>query len=80
MKKWQDKVMMILGFGFGFMLIPMLLDSLNGNTVNIITACLTSIALYITAYCMYTLDLKLSFTSNMFSASMWGILAILSFL
>ena len=78
MKKWQDKVMMIVGFCFGFMLIPMFIDSLNGNPTNSISAGLTMIGVYIISICTYTLDLKLSFVSNLFTGSMWTILFILS--
>jgi hypothetical protein len=77
LKKWQDKVIMVVGFGFGFMLIPMLIDSINGYTVNLVSSGLTALGLYTMSYCFFTLDMKLAMLSNMFSATMWAILFIL---
>jgi len=77
MEKWQDKVIMIVGFLFGFMLIPMVIDSLDGMTVNLITSFNTMVGLYIIAFCFWTMKLKLSFISQVFSGSMWAVLFIL---
>lgn len=77
MKSWQDKVIMLVGLSFGFMLIPMVLDSQNGQTVSILTSLPTTIDIFILAYCFYTLHLKLAFVSNIFSGSMWALLFIL---
>jgi len=77
MKSWQDKVIMLVGLSFGFMLIPMVLDSLNGQTVSALTSFPTTIGIFILAYCFYTLHLKLAFISNIFSGSMWALLFIL---
>jgi hypothetical protein len=68
---------MIVGFLFGFLLIPMIIDSLNGSHVNILSSFLTMIGLYVMAICFYTLKLKLSFVANTFSATMWLVLFIL---
>ena len=77
LKNWQDKVIMIIGFLFGFMLIPMIIDSINGSTVNIFSSFLTMLGLYILAFCFWTLEMKLSFISQLFVGSMWLILFIL---
>ena len=77
MKKWQDKVIMIVGFTFGFMLIPMIIDSFKGFTVNVLSSFLTTIGLYIIAFCFFTLKLKLSFIAQLFTGTMWLILFIL---
>jgi len=77
MKTWQDKAIMLVSFLFGFLLIPMIMDSLNGNKVNILSSSLTMVGLYVMAICFYTLKLKLSFVANTFSASMWTVLFIL---
>lgn len=77
MKKWQDKVIMVFGFLFGFMLIPMVIDSFNGSPVNVVSSFLTMVGLYIIAFCFWTLKLKLSFISEIFVGSMWAILFIL---
>jgi len=76
-QKWQDKVITIVGIAFGFMLIPMILDSLNGQTVNLWSSSLTAIGLYVLSYCFFTLDLKLSSVSNLFVAVMWSIIFVL---
>ncbi len=76
-RKWQDKVITIVNLLFGFMLIPMIIDSLNGQTINIISSLLTMIGLFTLAYCFLTLKLKLSFISGLFSGTMWAILFIL---
>lgn len=80
MEKWQDKVIMVVNFLMGFMLIPMLVDSLNGITVNPISSGLTMVGLYILAYCFWTLKLKLSFIALIFSATMWLSLFVLAVL
>lgn len=77
MESWQDKVIMVVGFLFGFMLIPMIIDSLHGQTVNIISSFLTMCGLYIMAICFWTLKLRLSFVANIFSGTMWAILFVL---
>lgn len=77
MKSWQDKVIMLVGLSFGFMLIPMVLDSLNGQTVSLLTSLPTALGLFILSYCFWTLNLKLSFVANIFSGSMWALLFIL---
>lgn len=77
MKRWQDKIIMIIGILFGFMLIPMVIDSLNGNLVNPISSGLTATGAYILAYCFYTLDLKLSTISSLFTGFVWTLLFIL---
>ena len=75
---WQDYVISIIGFSFGFMLIPMIRDSMKGRTVNIYSAGLTAFGLYMISICFLTLDLWLSYISNMFCATMWIILFYLS--
>jgi len=77
MKTWQDKVIMVVGFLFGFMLIPIIIDSWNGQTINIFSTFLTTIGLYTIAICFWTLKLKLSFISESFAGTMWLILFIL---
>lgn len=77
MKSWQDKVIMVIGFLFGFMLVPMIIDSLHGQTVNVFSSFLTACGLYILAICFWTLKLRLSFIANMFSGTMWLILFVI---
>jgi len=75
---WQDIVISIVGMSFGFMLIPMIKDSLKGKTINPLSAFLTMMGIYIIGITMYTLELYLSVISQLFSGTMWAILFILS--
>ena len=63
MSVWQDKVISIIGFLFGFMLIPMIIDSFKGMPVNSISSGLTMTGLYIMAFTFWTLKLRLSVIS-----------------
>lgn len=76
---WQDYIISIVGFSFGIMLIPMVRDSLVGRTVNIYSAGLTTLGLYVISCCFFTLDLWISTISNLFSGSVWFILFILAY-
>jgi hypothetical protein len=71
---------MTVSFMFGLMLIPMIIDSINGYTVNIISAFLITIGLYVIACCFFTLKLKLSFLSEIFAGTAWLILFVFSLL
>lgn len=74
MKKWQDKVIMIVNFSFGIMIIPMIIDSFNGNHISIYTTIPTMMGLYILSYCFFTLKMYLSVLSTLFSGTFWLIL------
>lgn len=75
---WQDIVISMIGFLFGFILIPQIKDSLKGKTVNVMTSSLTAIGLYILGAAFITLGLWLSAISSIFSGTMWLILFIIS--
>ncbi len=75
---WQDYVISIFGFLFGFMLILMIRDSMKGRTVNVYSAGLTAFGLYVISFCFFTLNFWISHISNMFCATMWLILFYLS--
>jgi len=74
--KWQDKAIMIVNFGFGLMIIPMIIDSFNGIHVNIITSSLTMLGLYFLAFTFWTMKLKLSVVSCIFSGTFWLVLLL----
>jgi len=76
---WQDYIISIVGFSFGFMLFPMIRDSIKGQTVNMYSAGLTALGLYTLSFCFFTLELWISTISNIFSASTWLVLFILAF-
>jgi hypothetical protein len=74
--KWQDKAIMITNFGFGIMIIPMILASLSGNHATILTTLPTMIGLYFLAFTFWTMRLYLSVVSCMFSGTMWLVLIL----
>ena len=79
--KWQDKVISVVGFGFGFMMIPQIMDSLNGiSYVNPWSAGLTTLGLLTLAVCFYTLKMKISFLAECFVSFTWFITWLLSFM
>ena len=75
---WQDIVIALVGLSFGFMLLPQLKDVIHGKTLNVLTAGLTTIGLYILAFTFYTLDLWITVFAELFSATVWLLLFIFS--
>jgi len=63
---WQDIVIAIVGFLFGFILLPLLRDVWRGDSTNIYTAGLTTIGLYVLAATFFTMRYWLSFTADLF--------------
>jgi hypothetical protein len=77
---WQDIVIAVVSILFGFILIPQLRDVWNGKTnLNLFTASLTTIGLYILAVTFYTMQFWISFTAEIFSGTIWLLLFALSF-
>ena len=76
-KQWQDYVISIVSFSFGFMLLPMMYDAINGYDVNLISSGLTMVGIYVLAYTFWTLDLKKSFISQAFTGTVWLAIFIL---
>ena len=75
---WQDIVIAAVSFGFGFMLIPQLLDSIKGiGFVNTTTSGLTIVGIIIFGITFATLDLWLSVASEIICAIMWTAIFIL---
>ena len=77
---WQDIVIAVVSILFGFILIPQLKDVWRGkSTLNLFTASLTTIGLYILAATFYTMQFWISFTAEIFSGTIWLLLFALSF-
>jgi len=77
---WQDIVIAVVSLLFGFILIPQLKDMWRDKSIlNIYTAGLTTIGLFILAITFYTLNLWISVVAETFSAIIWLLLFILSF-
>ena len=77
---WQDIIIAIISLLFGFILIPQLKDVLHGESINVYTAGLTTIGLYVLAATFYTLDLWISVIADIFSGIIWLLLFVFSFL
>ena len=76
---WQDYVIAIVSVLFGFILIPQLKDVWHGKTIlNIYTAGLTTIGLYVLGITFFTLEMWISFGAELFSGTIWLLLFILS--
>ena len=76
---WQDYVIAIVSVLFGFILIPQLKDCWHGKTtLNIYTASLTTIGLYVLGITFFTLNMWISFGAEFFSGTVWLLLFVLS--
>ena len=72
---WQDYVIAIVSVLFGFILLPQLKDCWHGKTVlNIYTASLTTIGLYVLGITFFTLNMLVSFVAEFFSGTIWLLL------
>ncbi|MFO7676893.1 MAG: hypothetical protein R6V50_00705 [Thermoplasmatota archaeon] len=75
---WQDIVISVVCLLFGFILLPLLRDIWRGGSINIYTAGLTTVGLYVMGYAFFTLELWISFIAEIFSGTIWLLLFILS--
>ena len=75
---WQDIVVAVVSIAFGFMLIPQLRDVIKGSSVNIYTAGLTTIGLYILGVTFYTLGMWITVIAESFSGTIWLLLFLFS--
>jgi CHASE2 domain-containing sensor protein len=77
---WQDIVIAVVSLLFGFILIPQLKDMWRDKSIlNVYTAGLTTIGLFILAITFFTLNLWISVFAETFSAIIWLLIFILSF-
>ena len=77
---WQDYVIAVVGLSFGFMLLPQLRDVIRGKSVNLYTAGLTTIGLYILAVTFFTLEMWITTAAEIFSGTVWFLLFFFSVL
>ena len=77
---WQDYVIAVVSVLFGFILIPQLKDVWkSGQTLNLFTASLTTVGLYILGLTFFTLEMWISFGAELFSGTIWLLLFVLSY-
>jgi len=70
---WQDYIISIVGFLFGFMLFPQIRDAWHGRAMNGWTSGLTTVGLIVLAICFGSLELWISFAGEVFVASCWAL-------
>jgi hypothetical protein len=75
---WQDIIIALVGLSFGFMLVPQLRDVIHGKSMNVYTAGLTTVGLYILAATFYTLNLWITVFAEIFSGTIWFLLFLFS--
>ena len=76
---WQDVVIAVISVLFGFILLPQFKDVLRGKVyINLYTAGLTTIGLYILAVTFLTMKFWISLIADIFSGSIWLLLFIFS--
>ena len=76
---WQDVVIAIVSFLFGFILIPQFRDLLRGKFyINLYTSGITAIGLFILAATFLTLKFWISFIADIFSGIIWLLLFLFS--
>ena len=72
---WQDVVIAIVSILFGFILLPQFRDLLRGKVyINLYTAGLTTVGLYILAATFLTMEFWISFSADIFSGTIWLLL------
>ena len=77
---WQDNVIAIVSLLFGVILLPQLLDTWRGKIIlNLYTASLTTIGLFILAGTFFTLQLWRAFIADVISGVIWFLLFLFSF-
>ena len=76
---WQDYVIATVSLLFGFILLPQLIDTIRGKTIlNLYTASLTTIGLFILAGTFFTMRYWSSFIADVFSGVIWLLLFLFS--
>lgn len=76
---WQDIVIAIVSLMFGVILLPQLKDIWNGKTtLNLYTAGLTTIGLFILTATFFTMHYWVSFIADFISGVIWCLLFVFS--
>ena len=76
---WQDLVIAIVSLMFGVILLPQLRDVYHGRTtLNLYTAGLTTIGLFILTITFFTMQFWVSFIADFISGVIWFLLFVFS--
>ena len=77
---WQDYVIAIVSLLFGVILLPQLIDTWRGKTIlNLYTASLTTVGLFILAGTFFTMSYWTSFIADVISGVIWFLLFLFSY-
>jgi len=76
---WQDYVIATVSLLFGVILLPQLIDTWKGKTaLNLYTASLTTVGLFILAGTFFTMKYWTSFAADVLSGIIWFLLFVFS--
>lgn len=76
---WQDYVIATVSLLFGVILMPLLIDTWRGKTIlNLYTAGLTTVGLFILAATFFTMRYWTSFIADIISGVIWLLLFVFS--
>jgi hypothetical protein len=76
---WQDYVIATVSLLFGVILMPLLIDTWRGKTIlNLYTAGLTTVGLFILAATFFTMRYWTSFIADIISGFIWLLLFVFS--
>ncbi len=76
---WQDIVIAVISILFGFILLPELKDVVHSRVyINLYTAGLTTIGLYMLAATFLTMHFWISFIADVFTGTVWLLLFVFS--
>jgi hypothetical protein len=74
---WQDYVIATVSLLFGVILLPQLMDTWRGKTIlNLYTASLTTVGLFILAGTFFTMRYWTSFIADVLSGIIWLLLFV----
>ena len=77
---WQDYVISIIGFAFGFMLFPQIRDAWNGKHMNRWSSGFTTAGMFVLTICFGTMEMWISFAGEFFVTICWFSIWFLSYL
>ena len=77
-QNWQDIVIAITSLLFGVILFPQLRDVWRGQSLNLISASLTTVGLFVLVFTFATMGYWVSMIAEAVSGAIWLVIFILS--
>ena len=75
---WQDYIIAVVSLLFGIILFPQLRDVWRGQSLNLFTAGLTTVGLYVLVFTFTSMGYWVSMIADTFSGTIWFIIFLLS--